>query len=215
MSIDKSELKALLANSFGADFEDKVEGFSRDLQKMKGASEAYKAASEKIALQISAKIKADLEGGKIEMATAEYSIKQVMRCSDFLQHMHGLTEAQIPIQAGRIDGLQTAMAVIAKSRDHELAQAAAARAALEAGEPLRGDARPSGVRPGPSQAALRKAAENPEAAAKAEHGTLAERRAAAKAAKAKPAPKADAKPAPKADAKPAKPKRKYTRKAKV
>ena len=260
MSIEKAELKALIANDFGADFEDKVEGFTRDLHKMQGAAEAYKAASEKISLQISIKIKEELESGKIEMSTAEYSIKQVMRCADFLTHMHDTTKAQIPIQSGRIDGLKTAMLVIAKSRDKELAQAEAARAALAAGEPLRGDARPSGVRPGPSQAALRKAAEkSPEEAAKATHGTLAERRAAAKvekaaaeaaAVKAIPlhervaaaklaaatdalthqekvrepkiaapvkiaAPGKKKAPTEKADAKPAKPKRKYTRKAKV
>lgn len=34
MSVEKSELKALVYNNLGSDFEDKVEAFTRDLHRM-------------------------------------------------------------------------------------------------------------------------------------------------------------------------------------
>ena len=142
----------------------------------------YGVAAEKVPFAICGKIKQSLEGGEIQeglspLQVAEWTVKQVMKCADFLRHLADNQKVQLPIQRGRIEGLKTAMAMMVKARDTELEKADLNRKAEASGEPLRGLARPSGVHPGPSQAGLRKAAEG----AKEAHGSLAERRAAAKA----------------------------------
>lgn len=133
-------------------------------------------AAEKVPFAISAKIKQSLEAGEIPDCTplqaAEFAIKQVMKCSDFLRHLADIQKAQISIQSGRIEGLKEAMLMVGKARVDELAKVEAARNAPRPGE----GKRPTGVAPGPSQASLRKA-EEAENKARAEHGTLAERRA--------------------------------------
>lgn len=181
MSVEKSELKALVYNNLGSDFEDKVEAFTRDLHRTEGAAAALNAAAEKVPFAISAKIKQALEAGEIKdcsaLQVAEYAMKQVMKCADFLKHLADVQKAQIPIQGGRIEGLKEAMLMVGKAREDELAKAEAARSIPRAV----GENRPIGVAPGPSQASLRKlkAAEDKtaEEKARAEHGTLAERRA--------------------------------------
>lgn len=195
MSIEKSELKALIANNLGADFEDRVEALQRQFHQQTGAVQALDQAGTKIPVQVSAKIKTILDEGGIKdgmtpQQVAEFAIKQVMRCGDFLRHLAEQEKKKQVILGGKVEGLKEAMQMVLKMKTDELDKADAAKAALESGEPLRGDARPSGVRPGPSQASQRKRRGNgkseptsaSEAARKA-NGTLAQRRAAAKAEK--------------------------------
>lgn len=200
MSIEKSELKALFANNLGADFEDRVEALQREFHQLSGAHQALDQASVKVTVQVSAKIKTVLdEGGIVDgmpaLKIAEFAIKQVMKCGDFLRHLAEEERKKQVVLTGRIEGLKDAMELVLKMRDAEVSKGQAASQAEAEGKPLRGRARPSGVRPGPSTAAQRKGAtaaqtEAPphspaaEDAAREAHGSLAERRAKAKSEKA-------------------------------
>jgi len=211
MSIEKSELKALVANNLGADFEDRFEAVQREFYQQTGSQQALEQASVKVPVQICAKIKTVLDEGGISdgmtpIQVAEFAIKQVMKCGDFLKHLAEQERHKQVIIGGRLEGLKDAMDIVTKMKETELAKAAAAKKAGEEGTPLRGKARPSGVRPGPSTASQRKSSAEEETAsgtvehktpvphtsaaedaARKAHGSLAERRAAAKEKKSKKA----------------------------
>jgi len=201
MSIEKSELKILIAQNLGADIEDRLESAKRSVHHLEGGAEALRQAAIAVPAGVIAKIdilfnEGNIKEGMTALEVYEKLKKYVSKCGDFLSHLSENEKSKINMQQGEVNGIQVAMRIVKDMYDKEIASVQAVKDHLDAiasGDEeailrsSRGAARPSGVRPGPSTASVRKAQGgngDANAAAIAAHGTLAERRAAAKAKKA-------------------------------
>lgn len=193
MSIEKSQFKVLIANDLGSDIEDRYEATLRSAYQLEGASEALKQSALKVPSQLAAKVDTIFKEGIIKdgmtaLAVVELLKKYLGKSGEFLAHLSIVEAHKAQALHAEARGIKVAMGVIAKMREKEIEQMEttiafeeARQAAITRGEEPppapRGAARPSGVRPGPSQASQRKSAE---VRAREANGTLADRRAAAK-----------------------------------
>lgn len=195
MTIDKAQLKILIANNLGATIEDRLEGERKAQYELQGSAHALKQAAQKVPHDLIAKLEREQQEGVnvikdgLEAHHVVGLIKLwLTKAGDFLGHLSDVEQQKAVIQGGRAAGLEEAMRIVKQMRDEttQRLQEIVARADADAAPPL------------PEQ---RSAA----AQARAEHGTLAERRAAAQAGRepAIPAPTP-----PPATPEPPKPKRK-------
>ena len=163
MNLEKSQLKMQIANSLGADIEDKVEGEKRAADEMAGASAALKQASGKVPRDLAAKIDTALAEGEIKdmgaMEVAEFAKKYLTKAGDYLAHLADVENAKAVAQRGRVDGLTFAMEAVQKMRDAEAERIQMVLKAIEE----------DGEAPRTEASAARKA-----------HGSVADRRAEAK-----------------------------------
>jgi len=185
MSLEKSELKVLIANNLGAEIEDQYDESVRLAYGLEEAAKIIKQAAKSLVVQLCKAVEEDIASGTISdqlpaLKVAELVKKYIIRSGMLLDNIAD-TKKQLSIaRHGEATGLKIAMGVVSRSCDKELEKIKAVQEHVAAGSPpVRGDARPSGVRPGPSISSVRK-----EQAVIEASGSLAERRAAAKAQKA-------------------------------
>lgn len=167
MDLDLSKWKMTLTNDIGAKIEDRVDGERKAQHELSGAAHALKQAAKKIPVDLSAHVDRALNEGEIKDGLEALQIaalikKYLARVGDFLDHL-GEVEIQKAIaQGGRVAGMETAMEVVKQFRDDEVARIQKmidiAKAIENGDEPI-----------------IRTSAD----AARAVHGSLADRRAAA------------------------------------
>jgi hypothetical protein len=180
MSIEKSKLKMMVANNLGADIEDGLEGQLKAAHELDGAAESLKQVAKKVPADLAAKVDQDLDGGNIKdgmtpSQVAQYAKQYLTRVGDYLAHLSDVQRQKAITQFGRVDGMKDAMKIVQQMHDSESAKIVALSKLGE--ESL--------VQP-------RTASES----ARREHGSAADRKAAAgKAVKNTPKKKA-AKKAP-------------------
>lgn len=177
MSIEKAELKVLVAHSIGSDMENKLEAAQRLEHQYEGGQLALKQAKIDI-LSIAEHLKKDLEEGKLdpkklelnsELAVHDFVKKWLGRC--FIS-LDGTKEKQRSMQlgaAGMVKGIKDCMTVPLKVMEQERAKMEAVKRAIEEGTVTAGEdgaleetapqkrpgARPAGTRPADPLAAVR------------------------------------------------------------
>ena len=171
MNINKTMLIADVANDLGADLEDRVESERKTANELVGAAAALKQASIKVPRDLAARANDDTN---IKDGMAEHEVRKMVkeyltRAGDFLQHLSMVEQQKATTQGGIVDGLTQAMSLIQKRRDVETAKLKRMIALAEQED----TSTPGAERP-------RTAAE----AARSEHGSAADRKAAAEAEKA-------------------------------
>lgn len=124
MNLEKSNLKILLANSFGADLEDRMEGEQRAAYELGGASDALRQAATRVPRDLCAKVDVALKEGEIKdgleaLQVASLIKKFLSKTGDFLNHLADVEHQKSIVQLGRVDGLKQAMKLIQDTRDQE------------------------------------------------------------------------------------------------
>lgn len=164
--IEKTQMAIVVANGLGADLEDRLEGERKASYELSGAAQALKQAAKKVPTDLVALLDRSMEQGEIkdmEAAEAVQLVKKYLtRVGDFLDHLGDVEQQKAIIQGGRAAGLEDAMKLIQRRRDEEAQKLQRMLAAAE--QIVDGE-----VAPGPRSEGE---------AARAEHGTVAERRAA-------------------------------------
>lgn len=215
MTAEKSHLKVMVANDIGSSMEDKLEGTLQASHEHNGAVAALRQASKQVPLSLCAKIDDMLNEGAIKEGMTQLNIaemlkKQVIKAGHYLDHLADVAQQKAIQLTSQADGIKIAMTVVKKMVDTEQSRLQAIVDAADVMPDSTGnDARPTGVHPGMSTAAQRKAGE---AAARGTNGTVAERRMAAKADKQKAAKKSTKKKAKKDSTRTKKVARKIARK---
>jgi hypothetical protein len=173
VNLEKSQLKIQLANNLGADIEDRLAGEQRAVHELEGANDALRQAAVKVPQDLAAKVDTALAEGELKDMTAleasEFAKKYLTKAGDYLMHLATMEKSKAEAQKARVQGLEFAMDTVKELRDAEVDRMQGVLNAIEEDEdPPRTEA---------------------ELARKA-HGSLAERRADAKAKKAEaPRPK--------------------------
>jgi len=194
MNIEKANLKVLVANSIGADIEDRVEGEQKAAYEQAGAAEALRQAASKIPRDLSAKVDRSLKEGEIKESLEAMEVAALVKLylskvGVFLLHLAEVEHQKSTLQLGRVRGLKQAMEIVQTTRDQEVQKIKALEeTALESGGDERLDLRTAGsaARNSCGSAADRKAAskgERPvpnraaaEKSAREAHGRVAARR---------------------------------------
>jgi hypothetical protein len=204
MAIDKAQLKILIANDLGATIEDRLEGERKSQYELQGAAVALKQAAQKVPRDLIAKLEREqTEGTNVikDGLEAHHVIGLIKlwltKASDYLGHLADVEQQKAIIQGGRAAGLEDAMKIVQRMRDETVQRVQEIAAAADSDAP-------------PPLVDRRSEA----AAARAEHGSVAERRAAAEAGRKSEPPAQDIPaptpppPAPEPAQAPARPKRK-------
>jgi hypothetical protein len=166
MNLNKSMLKVDIANDLGADLEDSLDSEQKTTNELAGGANALKQAAIKVPRDLVAKVEDDT---KIKDGLAEHEVRKMIkeyltRAGDYLNHLSTIELQKAITQGGRVEGLRQAMALIKKQRDTETVKLKQMLALAQEQE----DATVAGVE------VPRTAAE----AARAAHGSAAERKAA-------------------------------------
>lgn len=189
MQLDKVKLKMLVANDLGADMEDRLEGELKTAHEFAGGASALKQVAAKVLPTFAPRVDEDekIVDGMDAIAVRKLVKQYLTRACDFANHLGDVEQQKAITQGGRVEGLQQAMKMVQKVRDVEAQKLqqliALAREEMESGAPIR----------------------TPGEAARAEHGSAADRKEEAKTAKAAPKKKQPAR-------KRAAPKKKATKK---
>jgi hypothetical protein len=170
MNIKKSMLIADVANDLGANLEDRVESEQKTASALAGGAEALKQAAIKVPRDLAARADNDqnIKDGMSEPEVRKMVKEYLTRTGDFLQHLSAVEQQKAITQGGIVDGLRQAMVLIQKRRDAETTKLKQMIALAE-----QEDASTPGAE------VPRTAAE----AARTEHGSAAERKAAAETEK--------------------------------
>lgn len=125
MNIDKAQLKVLIANDFGADLEDRLEGEQKTAYELGGGASALKQASTKVVRDLVAHVEKSFNDGEIKDGMDAPSVVQLIkkylaRVGDYLSHLSDVEMQKSIAQAGRVDGIRSAMKVIEKTRNDEI-----------------------------------------------------------------------------------------------
>lgn len=170
MTINKAQLKILIANDIGATIEDRLEGERKAQYELQGAAHALKQASQKVPSDLIAKLEREQADGVnviVDGLEAHHVVGLIKlwltKVGDYLSHLSDVEQQKAIIQGGRAAGLEVATGIVKKMRDDTEQRLREIMAAADS------DAPPP-IEP-------RSEAEQ----ARAAHGTLAERRAAAQA----------------------------------
>lgn len=166
MSLEKEMIRVEVANSLGADLEDRLENEVATTSQLEGAADALMQAAEKVPRDLIEKAKKD-DNIKDDLTAQEclkIVINYISRCGDYLKSMSFNERQKAITQGGRVDGLKDAMKVIERKRD----VAAKKLKMLISLAKEQQEAEEKGEDPPRTPAEL----------ARKEHGTLAERREA-------------------------------------
>lgn len=174
MGVEKSQLKMLVANDIGADIEDRLEGERRTQYELNGAAAGLKQASKKVPNDLIAHLKKDEDEGLIKDGMEVHLVVQLVKkyltkAGDFLSHLGDVEQQKAITQAGRADGLESAMEMVRKVRQAEATKLQRFIALAQEADDVSTD----GAEGTPE------VPRTPAEAARAEHGSVAERRAAA------------------------------------
>ena len=138
MSIQKSELQAAMANNIGASIEDRLESIQNEIQQYDGAHQALGQAMKSLN-SLFQHVDKDVEDGKYEGKDGPLEIAAVAK--DYIKKAIGMvdnlaTSSKIQgIRArGKAEGVQAAMDVVKKVKDHAEAKVQAAMKAIESGQ---------------------------------------------------------------------------------
>ena len=172
MGFEKSKLKLLVVNDIGATIEDRLEGEIKAAHELAGASIALKQAAERVPPMLVSKVDEDasIVDGLEAILVRQMIKKYLTRVGDFLKHLSDVEQQKAVAQGGRVDGIRQAMFLVQKTRTAEeanLQRILDVARVEEEGQPVRTQAE----------------------AARLEHGTAAERKAAEQAQEEKPKPK--------------------------
>jgi hypothetical protein len=171
MDLKAEMLKVEVTNSLGADLEDRLDNEVKTANELAGAAAALDQAATKVPTDLIAKAKEDpgIKDGLDESEVRGLVIKYLGRAGDYLRSISQSQQQKATLQGGCVEGLRCAMKMIQKKRDVSAAKLKTliALAKEQAAAEERGEEPP------------RTAAE----VARKEHGTVADRRAAAKQAK--------------------------------
>jgi len=172
MGVEKAELKKAILEDMGIKADDRLDALTAELYRTEGAAKSLKTAAEGIERDVFARLRKELDEGKIDPEEAKHADRYIHTCLNFLSHLAKKTRVQVPIMKGRMDEATYEVQRIKKEHDAEEAKIQAFRAAQAAGEiaedgdgghetvspPSRGPSRrPTGVRPGGSLKAQRQA----------------------------------------------------------
>ena len=175
--IEKSEIRKGIFHNLGCDADDWLDGAKRDSNAFEGAKKSLKKSAQEL-IAIAAVVKKDLDDGKLDglepAEIADYAILQVTRCRDSLENASKHFENRQIASQGEIAAYEKVVDYFKKLYDREETRMQALAQAIESGEIIveddgapvsQGDMRGNltGIRPGSSIAAQRKA----EAAAEA------------------------------------------------
>lgn len=165
MNPDKAKLKMMMANEFGADLEDRLEGERKAANELAGGAHALRQASKKVPNDLLPFVEKDLTEKIITDSMEAHLVAQLIkkyltRVGDFLNHLADVEQQKAVAQGGRVDGMATAMGLIKKVRDTETLKLQQFLALAEQAETTDGDLE------------LRTAG----AIARAEHGSAADRK---------------------------------------
>jgi len=166
--LDKSQLTITVATELGADLEDRLDGERKAMNELTGAQQALKQAAKKVPVDLVAALEASLEKGEEikdgmeSIEVAQLIRKYLTRVGDYLTHLGEVEQQKAIIQGGRVAGLADAMKVVQKRREDEVTKL---QRMIEAAKQIQNDEVVADVR-------------TTGEAARSEHGTVAERRAA-------------------------------------
>ncbi len=163
MTVEKSQLRALMAESFGRDLEQDLEGAQVRVYKLQGAHEAVSQAAKAVS-DLSVKVRDELYEGKIsfdpedELAVAKFVVGRVQDAVAKLKELAENAKNQAIKADGERAGLERAVEKLKSVRDTEQnkiaalqAKIAAGEVIIENGEPVSlGGHRAVGAHPGPT-----------------------------------------------------------------
>ena len=152
MSLDKAELKILILNELGCDFEDMCEVVRRETHQQEGAAVALRVAAKTI-LGLSALVDDDLDKGRYELEEAGRIKSYIGRAATQCEEMSKDARNKRMVSEGRTQGIAQVVATLKKKMAAETVKADARKNA----DPS--DSRALGTRPGLSVAQQRKAEE--------------------------------------------------------
>lgn len=165
---DKTQLTITVATELGSDLEDRLEGECKAMNELTGAQQALKQAAKKVPVDLVAALEASLakgeeiKDGMESIEVAQLVRKYLTRVGDYLEHLGEVEQQKAIIQGGRVAGLADAMKVVAKKREDEITKL---QRMIDAAKQIQNDEVVANIRTSGE-------------AARAEHGTAAERRAA-------------------------------------
>ncbi len=167
MSITETQLGIVISNNLGASLEDRYEGEMKTTFELSGAAVALKLAAKKVPVDLSAHADRAFEKGEIKDLEAAEVVsiikKYLARVGDFLEHLGEVEQQKAVAQGGRAAGMKDALAMVQKFRDGESAKL---QRMIEAAKQISED---DVVTSSPRTSGEM---------ARAEHGTVADRRAA-------------------------------------
>lgn len=168
MGVEKAEIEKGTMAAHVAKLEGRLEGARASVRVQEGAARAYKGAAKGIE-GLFVHVQKDLAEGKIEVpgtpeATAKLLVTWLNRARGLMIHLADQATAEGLRAEGAVRGLEVALTEALRVHDEEAAKAEAILA--EAGDednvvPFPQGRRPTGVRPGPSVVAQRRAEEAP------------------------------------------------------
>jgi len=158
MSMEKSELKAALAHSFGCDADDDLEAAQRDVLRATGRGQAAQMMANEIT-KIIAKLDGDMESEAPPFRSLEDHSKAKFYLGACLAQAVTLGKQSDNLRLqmeGKVMAFEHTVKRLAKIKEAEERKAVAIREA-ETSPPEAGEARLPGTHPGPSIATQRKA----------------------------------------------------------
>ena len=179
MNPEKSQFKILVVNEIGNKVEDKYESELKSTHELAGGAEALRQAAIKVPAAFAAKIDAELEEGKIDEGmlpqhVAQYAKKYLARVGDFLRHLADVEQQKATSQGGRTAAIRDIIDnVLSKMREEESKKLQQAIEVVKEEEVLDVEEKKEEQNPEPS---VEKPARTVAEAARAEHGSLADRR---------------------------------------
>lgn len=146
MSVLKSELKMLVSHELGARVEDTWEVAKKDLAILEGRQGAFLDGATAVEALMGF-VDKDIDEGKLDLVAADIVKRYLMRAGNALKNL-GQQAANMKVaQAGKISGLDQAMAIIKKEVDAERTKIEALKAAASVPPPENPRDRPVGEAP--------------------------------------------------------------------
>lgn len=160
MSIEKMQLKALMAEGIGRDLEKDMNSAQIKVYKYQGAQDALQQACKTLG-ELAAKTRDELFDGEIKldpedpMATAKFVVARLQAGVAKLHEMAEVAKTSSIKADGERAGIEHAVLSVKKIFDTENSKIAAIRQKLESGEIIvedgdRPEPRPTGTHPGPT-----------------------------------------------------------------
>lgn len=149
MSIEKAEVKIGTANEIGNRLDDVLEGTTKDLYRLEGASVAYRQAVQAVEV-VSSFLDRDVNEGKVGLEEATLIKTYLEKARQNVQGQATQAEHNRVVQLGKVQAMQATVQIVKKFRDDEESKAkrlreAAEQLEAETGQPI---SRPVGMRPG-------------------------------------------------------------------
>jgi hypothetical protein len=134
MGIEKSELKKAILQDMGIKADDRLDALTAELHRTEGGAKALTTAAGGLENDVFARLRRDLDEGKIDTEAAKQVDRYLRTCVNMLQHLAKRSKVQVPVMQGRVDEAREAVHRIKKDCDAEEAKILAVRLAEAAGE---------------------------------------------------------------------------------